>query len=208
LTGAPSDYPALTREHVAGGRLFADRRDMVAVLGADHRAVCAEVGVAFGDFSEFILDTLRPTKFVAVDLFGLHQVTAAFGGRTPASVFGDLTHAEYYRRRFAARPEVVVEEGISWDVVARYPDASFDLIYLDAAHDYESVWRDAAICTQKLKADGVLVFNDYIMYDHLHQAPYGIVQTVNQLVVNDGWRVAGFALQRNMFCDIAIKRAQ
>jgi uncharacterized membrane protein len=70
------------------------------------------------------------------------------------------------------------------------------------------VSRDAAISTQKIKPDGVLVFNDYILYDSSMGVEYGVVQAVNELVDSGAWRVAGFALDRSMFCDIAIKQAQ
>jgi len=55
-------------------------------------------------------------------------------------------------------------------------------------------------------ADGTLIFNDYVMYDHLQRVEYGVVQAVNQLVIDGDWRVVGFALNHNMFCDIAIRR--
>jgi hypothetical protein len=38
-----------------------------------------------------------------------------------------------------------------------------------------------------------------------HQ-PYGIVPVVNSLVVNEGYDVVAFALQQQMFCDIAIRK--
>ncbi|MCM2511256.1 hypothetical protein ACVCIC_04940 [Burkholderia glumae] len=44
------------------------------------------------------------------------------------------------------------------------------------------------------------------MYDPFVKAEYGIVPVVNEMVVNQGWKVIGFALQKDMFCDIAIQR--
>jgi hypothetical protein len=38
------------------------------------------------------------------------------------------------------------------------------------------------------------------------QEDYGIVPVVNKMVVNQGWKVLGFALQKHMFCDIALVR--
>lgn len=67
--------------------------------------------------------------------------------------------------------------------------------------------RGADLSRQKLKDDGVLIFNDYIMFDHIRHAPYGDVQVVNEMVVNDGWNVIGLALHRDLFCDIAIVRS-
>jgi methyltransferase family protein len=99
-----------------------------------------------------------------------------------------------------------VDEGMSWEMLARYPDQHFDLIYVDAAHDYDSVRRDAEVAVAKVKHDGLLIFNDYTMFDHVGGVPYGVVQNVNELIVHGDWHVVGFALQWHLFCDIAIRR--
>jgi hypothetical protein len=195
------DYPALSREHLRDARLFATRDDMVAELGPKG-GVIAEIGVAIGGFSRVMLDALRPEKFVAFDLFELHNLESLWGHPT-AEVFRGKLHRAYYESRF---PTAIIEEGLSHTTLDRYPDKFFDMIYIDAAHDYEGVKRDAEISAHKLRSDGLLVFNDYIMADHLNGTPYGVVPVVNEMVVNDGWRVVGFALQRHMFCDIAIRR--
>jgi hypothetical protein len=50
-----------------------------------------------------------------------------------------------------------------------------------------------------------VVFNDYIMWDHVTDSAYGVVPVVNELVVNGGWEVVAFALEHQLFCDIAIR---
>jgi hypothetical protein len=64
------------------------------------------------------------------------------------------------------------------------------------------------IASEGVEAQAVtLTSSGYIMYDHMQQVVYGVVQVVNQMVVEENWRVVGFALNQNMFCDIAIRRA-
>ncbi|HXW13756.1 MAG TPA: class I SAM-dependent methyltransferase, partial [Terriglobia bacterium] len=92
------------------------------------------------------------------------------------------------------------------EVLSRYPDKTFDMIYVDAGHDYESVKRDADLSKQKIKPEGILIFNDYIRYSHLDNCYYGVIPVVNNIVVNQGFEVVGFALQWGMYCDIAIRR--
>jgi hypothetical protein len=58
-----------------------------------------------------------------------------------------------------------------------------------------------------VKDTGFLVFNDYMLIDHNH-ANYGIVPVVNDMVVNQGWRVAGYALDHGLYCDIALQRVK
>jgi hypothetical protein len=45
------------------------------------------------------------------------------------------------------------------------------------------------------------------MYDHAGEVPYGVVQVVNELIVSRGYEIIGFALEKNMFCDIAVRKA-
>ena len=66
--------------------------------------------------------------------------------------------------------------------------------------------RDTEVSIRKLKENGVLVFNDYIICDHVAGVAYGVVPVVNDLCVNHGWKVLFFALQRQLFCDIGLYR--
>jgi hypothetical protein len=206
VDGNRLDYPTLAREHVSGARLFADRCDLVASLPLPRNPVIAEIGVAKGDFSEFLIKVLQPQKFVAFDTFEMHKAPEAWG--TPTNIlFEGMTHLEYFRRRFASVADrLVIEVGPSRVTLAEQVKDSFDLIYIDAMHDYEGVKSDAEQSARILRPNGILVFNDYIMFDHRLAVPYGIIPVVNEMVVNQGWVIVGFGLQRDMFCDIAIRR--
>jgi methyltransferase family protein len=195
------EFPALESRHFEGARLFANREALIASLPLAPGGTIAEVGVLRGEFSEFLLSTLRPRIFVAFDIFTQHPVQSKRGRREIAY------NSQFYRRRFADRgDQVVIEMGPSHVMLAKYPDRTFDLIYIDAGHDYASVKRDADLALDKVKPDGFLVFNDYIMYDHLVGEPYGVVQVVNQILVEQNLQVYGLALEHHLFCDIAFRR--
>ncbi|WP_336816755.1 class I SAM-dependent methyltransferase [Burkholderia gladioli] len=199
------NFPALEKKHIEGARLFANRADMVGFLGR-LGGVVAELGVAAGDFSQFMLEKLIPKKFVAIDLFDMHKYPMIWG-KPSSELFNNMTQIDFFRNRFAKYGDrVIADEGPSYDVLEKYEDASFDLIYVDAGHDYESCKRDAEVSGRKIRRDGLIVFNDYVLYDPFGDGPYGVVQAVNEMVVGGGWRVVGFALEKNMFCDIAIQR--
>lgn len=199
-------YPELTSRHLRNAKLYPSRKDLVADLTFLRGGVIAEVGVALGDFSDFILNTLEPKKFVAFDLFEMHNDEVAWGVPT-STILKGMTHVDFYGSRFASRvDQLVIEPGNSRDTLPKYPDSFFDMIYIDAMHTYEGVKIDADNAKRKIKHDGVLIFNDYIMYDHKGGVPYGVVQAVNELITADDWRVVGFAFQPHLFCDIAIRR--
>lgn len=196
------DYPSLEAKYLDNPRIYATREDLISSMWSVKDGVIAEVGVAEGEFSEFLLNECRPRRFVAFDIFTMHE-SPRFG----RSWFDNMTQLDYYKRRFADRgAQVAIEVGMSHITLAKYPDKSFDLIYIDADHSYEAVRQDASIAKIKLADKGMLVFNDYIMFDHLGGVAYGVVQAVNEFIVREDWRVCGFSLERNMFCDIAIRR--
>ena len=119
-----------------------------------------------------------------------------------------MTALEYYRQRFSNRGALVeIEIGLSAARLATYPDKYFDLIYIDADHSYAGVKQDLNLAKAKLKDEGMIVLNDYKMFDHYNYVPYGVVQAVNEFIVRNNWQVCGFALQRDLFCDIAIRRS-
>jgi hypothetical protein len=200
-------YPLLEPSHVENARLFADRNSLVKYLTPELKGgAIAEVGVMYGDFSDFIIRTVEPEVFVAIDRFDLHTVPVV-AGKASAESFQGLTHREFYERRFSEYgTKVRCEEGDSCQGLSRYPDRTFDMIYVDAGHDYESVKADADLSKQKMKPEGILIFNDYIKYSHYDDCYYGVIPVVNDLVANQGFEVVGFALQADMYCDIAIRR--
>ena len=149
------------------------------------------------------LKVFMPTMF-----FRLHE-HAVIWGKPTAETFKGLTHRQFYEKRFAdeiARGQCVIFEGDAATKLKEREDGSYDLIYIDAGHSYDNVLRDATVSAQKLRPTGLLLFNDYIMFDYIANMHYGIVHVVNDLCVNHGWKITHFAFHEYMFCDIAIQQ--
>jgi hypothetical protein len=202
-----NDFPEIRPEALIGAKLYADRRQMVANLGIPRGGIIAEVGVAHGDFTDFLVRELQPAHFYALDLFEMERHPVHWG--VPQEVlFQGKTHHDFYRDRFAHLGErLTIMRGLSIDTTPQLPDAALEMIYIDAAHDYTNVSKEGAICARKIKPGGLLIFNDYVLYDPFNQTEYGVIPAVNEMLATGDWRVAGFALQRHMFCDMAIRRA-
>lgn len=197
---------ALKSKHISGGaRLFLDRYEMVKSISFDSAPVIVEVGVAMGEFSKFLMETHSPSKFFGVDSFDLHTLDNLWG-KPPAMYFGDDTHEEYFRKNLAQFRGVHVLTGDSSSKISTLPDDSIDLLYLDADHTFPGVLKDLQSLTSKMKSGGLLICNDYTLWDPLAGAPFGVVQAVNHFVNDGGWVVEGFCLQQQMFCDIMLRK--
>lgn len=200
------DFPELSAVHMPAARLYATRRDLVADLKMPPHSRIAEIGVGLGDFSRFMIETFSPSEFHAFDTFLMHRDEMVWG-RTADAVFQGKTHLDFYREAMAPLNTVIkLHVGESAGTLKELPASSFDLIYVDGAHNYELVRADAEQAARLIRSDGVLIFNDYVLYDPFIKSEYGVVQAVNELIVNGGWQIHGFALQKHMFCDVSLVR--
>ncbi len=148
--------PLLQDEHLRNCQVVADRISMLELL--PKQGVVAEVGVAYGDFSQEILARTQPTELHLIDL------------------------EQRWADRFADRSDQVqIHLGDSSETLATFPDGYFDWIYIDADHSYEMVKRDTEVAKRKIKSGGLLVFNDYTVYDAFLAMPYGVPKTVHEL---------------------------
>jgi hypothetical protein len=203
------DYPSLRAEHLKDARLYANRGDQIASLPVPKGGKVAEIGVWRAAFSKTLVTTLKPRQFLAFDIFTGHT-EKEWNGQTGEQLFEGLTHRQFYEREMApildAATVMTIVEGDSRETLHKYTDRSFDLVYVDGNHHYDFVKIDAALAAEMTAPSGFLVFNDYMLIDHNHAA-YGVVPVVNDLVVNHGWRVVGYALDWGLYCDIALQRA-
>ena len=154
------DYPQLKECHLSSAKLYPSRNELILDLQFLHGGTIAEVGVARGDFSEYILNSLAPQKFVAFDIFEMEDWPNVWGTDTSVSLNGKK-HFDFYQTRFRSRGnQVAIEVGDLHQTLHRYPDKTFDMIYIDAGHSYEDVKTDAELCKAKIKDNGILIFND------------------------------------------------
>lgn len=196
----------LTRAHVRSARVVHNRHAILEDL--PRHGVVAEVGVAFGDFSHAILRVLQPRRFYAIDLFDLDRYPSAFGVDLRQK-FQGRTHEAFVRERFRAEIEagtLELRKGDSAGEMETFDAGTFDMIYIDASHEYRHVKRDLAVCGRKVKRDGVLVLNDYTMANPSTGQQYGVVQAVHEFCLDEGWEITHLALHPRMFCDVALRK--
>jgi hypothetical protein len=141
----------------------------------------AEVGVFWGHFAQIMAEEFAPAKLHLVDPWHrLHGEHYPDWGRY--TNFGQLTTAETLEAARALErqhPDVVrVHVDFGADFMAKKPDGHFDWVYLDAHHRYEEVKADVEAIWPKIKPGGLLVGDDYYLFDTADHHP-GVVQAAS-----------------------------
>lgn len=126
-------------------------------------AVCAEIGVLHGEFSNLILEVARPKELHLIDPYEFQpefpgRVFGGRGGKEQADL--DRWHQEVVSR-FSGWQNVHMHRMFSQAIEHKFPDRHFDWIYIDGNHSYEFVKRDLEICYRKTKDFGWIAGDDY-----------------------------------------------
>lgn len=196
------EAPPLLESHLPNCKVYPNRYYVLSEI--PQGGVIAEIGVAYGDFSQALINQLHPQKFVAIDLFMFEKNEEPWGRNNLAT--SGLTHEEYYKDRFKHLDQVEVVKGYSWDKLADFEDEYFDYIYLDADHSYEEVKKDIAQIKKKLKTGGFVQFNDYTTMAPTLLKPYGVAKAVNELLLEGGYEMTAFCLEPGGYHDVVLKK--
>jgi hypothetical protein len=131
-------------------------------------AACAEIGVWKGDFSERILDVVRPARLHLIDPWQAvadeGYEGALYGGQLEeGQAEMDALYAEVLHRFARERREGVVEVHrlSSAEAAERFHDGEFDFVYIDGNHRYEFVKADLEAYAPKVRPGGFLAGDDY-----------------------------------------------
>jgi hypothetical protein len=161
---------------LAQRRLFGERQGIDAdsagrellLQAMPKHAICAEIGVWEGDFSQRILDRTQPAKLHLIDPWRYeHDITykdSLYGGQIGGSQAKlDKVYARVCKR-FApkiANQQVIIHRGDSHIVCEQFEDQYFDWVYIDGNHLYEFAIRDLHTYYRKVKVGGFITGDDY-----------------------------------------------
>ena len=65
--------------------------------------------------------------------------------------------------------KIIIHRGFSIDILPQINDL-YDFIYVDGDHSTEAVYKDAILSFEKLKINGILIFDDYL-WENNGQSP-------------------------------------
>ncbi len=195
----------ISQDQLNDTKIFSDRWHWISTLPTGISFM--EVGVAAGDYSEHILKTLKPSRLTLIDLFVQSDNTLARPDFKQRYYEGQ--NYEFVKNRFRENPNVEIIRGNSLGVLKQLATAepkSFDVIYLDAGHKYDTLPIDITNSVAILKDNGILALNDYMAWDE-NGDRYDVIYAVNEFLDNNkDWYVYGIALERSMYADIYLKK--
>jgi len=127
-----------------------------------------EIGVNDGDFSERILEIVRPKKLYLIDPWKFFDddkySTSPYGRKNIDNQNMMDIKYENVKKRFSTlinKNHIVICRGLSEDLSKTFGDNYFDWIYVDGNHFYEFVKKDLDLYSSKVKIGGFITGDDY-----------------------------------------------
>jgi glycosyltransferase involved in cell wall biosynthesis len=183
----------LAEKHMRNCTLLLDRGQLLTKL--PRGGIVAELGVDHGDFSARILELTQPTRLHLVDLWGSERY---HGG-----LFDSV------KQRFGtdiADGRVQVHRKMSVDAADDFADASFDWIYIDTDHSYETTARELRRFASKIKDGGLIAGHDYCMGNWANGYRYGVIEAVHEFCVKENWELVYLTAEPLESQSFAIRR--
>ncbi len=123
--------------------------------------ICAEIGVRTGDNADRILRLSNPQKLYLIDSWDFFKSEKLTDPKELSQIYN---LEEWYRRvvdKYKNNKNVEIIRELSVIASKQFEDNYFDWVYIDAAHDYESVMEDIESWWTKVKQNGYLCGHDY-----------------------------------------------
>lgn len=172
---------------------FESRLEMMKAILKPDANLC-EVGVFLGEFSSTLL-RFRPARLVLVDPWEGILPSGDVDGNNVKHA--NLPNVYEHMKEVAKEiPEIELRRGLSTDVLPTFPDATFDMLYIDSAHDYETTKKELELAWLKVKPGGFIAFHDYEINKEKckHDYSFGVKQAVDEFMATKGISLWGKAM--------------
>lgn len=171
----PNNQIFLDDKHLEHCKLLSTREKLLEEMPKG--AVCAEVGVAEGYYSDKILNIVQPRLLYLIEY--------------------DSQCCINLERRFKTQIEagiVKILQGDSVEMIKQLEDDTLDFVFLDATHDYEHPKAELNAVQKKVKADGYIMGHDYTRFSMWEALQYGVIEAVNEFAVKENYELVYFTM--------------
>jgi hypothetical protein len=151
------------------------REEMLQFLPKN--SVGVEIGVFKGEFSDIILEVVKPKLFYMVDPWVGEVRSGDKDGLNMSHINGEEYFIETILPKYGTKDVVKILRESS-NKLTEIDDDFFDWGYIDGDHSYEGVKHDLNLLRGKVKNGGVIMGHDYIT-PRFH----GVVRAVDEFCV-------------------------
>jgi hypothetical protein len=150
----------------------------------------AEIGVKLGVYSDSLLSSWRGDELVSIDPWLSADPDEYVDRSNVSQEEFDRYHEETRERLARHGSRSTIWRMTSVEAAARVEDHSFDFVYIDARHDYDSVKEDLEAWCAKVRPGGILAGHDYVDGD-LPQGNFYVKSAVDEFFGERGIPVHG-----------------
>lgn len=132
----------------------------------------AEIGACFGRYSEILCQNIPGLKLFVIDSWN--------NARNAHREAGAHMSVEESARRKLAPYNAIVIKASSMDALRYVEDNALDFVFIDAAHDYNSVAEDIREWSKKVRIGGIVSGHDYYVFKN--SGNRGVIDAVDEYV--------------------------
>jgi hypothetical protein len=183
----------------------------------------AELGVLKGRNAKFLFEKLKPKKLELIDSWSSEALVKGYSqfDSLPEGVMS-LSEFEFYFdgdpsdqktldriyngvvEYFNDIPNVSIIRENTHAAAKHYDDGYFDMVYIDANHQFEYVLLDLKIWEKKLSNNGFIVLNDCVSSPEARKQNIGVLEAVSSFLKSHNF--VPVCLTLTDFSDLIISR--
>ena len=183
----------LEYRHIKNAKLITDREELLKLLPKD--GIFAELGVDEGSFSESIINTCNPQILHLIDIWGSDRYNQ-----------DKRRQVENRFRQNIENGKIIINVGLSTEVVNGFQDNYFDCIYIDTDHSYETTIKELELYRPKIKDNGIISGHDYIIGNWDGMVKYGVIEAVSEFCIKYDWELIYLTVELTNYPSFAIKK--
>ncbi len=183
---------------------FETRNKMLSLI--PEGGTIAELGVFRGDFAHEILSACKPKELFLIDSWMDGNVMSGDENGDNIQVIHGKVLYDIVIQRFSGNPEIKIIRDFTSRLL-QFPDNYFDMIYIDASHEYAPVLHELKAAFIKTKSGGWIMGHDYEIYDGVSTTPYfGVRQAVQEFCASYSQTISVKALNRHVSFGIRVNK--
>jgi hypothetical protein len=143
--------------------------------------IVAELGILYGESIPLLLNNLNIHEYNGIDAFINYESNKDGSYELMKNHGNDIYNT--IKNRYLHDKRVNIVKGFTNEVVHQFNDNYFDLVFIDAGHEYEQVSSDIELWSKKVKKNGILCGDDYF-YPPVKRAVHEFIEKNNYKLFN------------------------